>query len=241
MQNKKIGILGYGEIGHAMAKFYKKPLIRDIEINTFQENLDILHVCLPYLKNFEEVVSYNIVTYKPKIVIIHSTIGLGSTLNLYKKFGNVVHSPVRGVHPYLYEGIKTFVKYIGADDRKLGMKVARHFRSIGINNLKVLGSSKSSELGKLLDTTYYGLCIAYHDYANKICVEEKVDFEEVMSDFNTTYNDGYKKLKKENVIRPVLFPPKDGKIGGHCIMPNAQILKKIFGDDAILKAILRHE
>lgn len=241
MKKEKIGILGYGEIGQAIAKFYQNPLIRDIDKNTFENNLDVLHVCLPYLKNFKAIVSENINTYKPKLVIIHSTIGLGSTLELFKKFGNVVHSPARGVHPHLYEGIKTFVKYVGSDDKKLGQKAAKHLRSVGITNVKVLSSSKASELGKLLDTTYYGLCIAYHDYANKICKKQKLNFDEIMTDFNTTYNDGYTKLNKANVVRPVLFPPKESKIGGHCIMPNAAILKNLFGNDLILKTILRHK
>lgn len=241
MQNQKIGVLGYGEIGQAIAKFYKNPLIRDLNINTFEENLDVLHVCLPYLKNFQKIVSDNITKYKPKLVIIHSTIGLGSTLSLYKKFGNVVHSPVRGVHPNLYKGIKTFVKYIGADDKRLGLKAAKHLESLGIKKIKVLESSKTSELGKLLDTTYYGVCIAFHDYANKICAKQKINFSDVMTDFNKTYNEGYKKLGMANVIRPVLFPPKNSKIGGHCVVPNAEILKSLFGEDPILKSILRHK
>lgn len=240
MKNQKIGILGYGEIGQAIAKFYKHPLIRDLDLNSFEENLDILHVCLPYLKDFQEIVTENIIEYKPKLVIIHSTIGLGSTLSLYKKFGNVVHSPVRGVHPNLYEGIKTFVKYIGADNRKIGLKAAKHFEKLGIKNVKILDSSKASELGKLLDTTYYGICIAFHDYANKICTKQKLDFEDVMTDFNISYNEGYKKLGKSNVVRPVLFPPKNSKIGGHCVIPNAEILKSLFGDDPLIKSILRH-
>lgn len=241
MQKQKVGILGYGEIGQAMAKFYEKPLIRDLDINTFEKNLDILHVCLPYLKDFQKVVSDNIIKYKPKLIIIHSTIGLGSTLSLYKKFGNVAHSPVRGVHPNLYKGIKTFVKYVGADDRRLGLKVADHLLSLGIKNVKVLSSSKTSELGKLLDTTYYGLCIAFHDYANKICTKQKINFEDAMTSFNKSYNEGYKKLGKSNVIRPVLFPPKKSKIGGHCVIPNADILRSLFGEDPILKSILRHK
>ncbi len=241
MKNQKVGVLGYGEIGQAIAKFYKNPLIRDLDINTFEENLDVLHVCLPYLKDFQKIVSDNITKYKPNLVIIHSTIGLGSTLSLYKKFGNVVHSPVRGVHPNLYKGIKTFVKYVGADDKRLGLKAAKHLESLGIKNVKVLESSKTSELGKLLDTTYYGVCIAFHDYANKICTKQKINFADVMTDFNKTYNEGYKKLGMANVIRPVLFPPKNNKIGGHCVVPNAEILKSLFGEDPLLKSILRHK
>jgi hypothetical protein len=43
----------------------------------------------------------------------------------------VVHSPVRGVHPYLYEGIKTFVKYIGADNKEAGNMADTHLKGLG--------------------------------------------------------------------------------------------------------------
>ena len=41
----------------------------------------------------------------------------------------------------------------------------------------------------------------------------------------------------ENVVRPVLYPPKDGKIGGHCVIPNAELCKKFF-DSTVLDYIL---
>ena len=31
MNNKNVGIIGYGEIGKAIAKFYKNPKIKDLE------------------------------------------------------------------------------------------------------------------------------------------------------------------------------------------------------------------
>ncbi len=238
----KVGILGYGEIGRAIAQFYTNPLIRDLDINTFDSNLDVLHICIPYLKNFHDIVAENITTYRPRLVIIHSTIGAGDTKKLFDMFGNVVHSPVRGVHPKLFEGIKTFIKFIGADDPELGERAAEHLRSIGISRVKVCASSVATELGKLFDTTYYGLCIAFHAYAAEICKKfEGVKFDEVMTDFNASYNEGYIELGKTNVIRPVLSAPENGKIGGHCILPNAHILSEVFGEDEILQAILRHE
>ena len=51
-------------------------------------------------------------------------------------------------------------------------------------------------------------------------------------DFNKTYNEGYKKIGKKNVIRPVLYPPKGG-ITGHCVIPNAKILRKRFKSRAL--------
>ena len=64
-----------------------------------------------------------------------------------------------------------------------------------------------------------------------------IDFDKVMTEFNKSYNDGYSKLNKKNVIRPELYSPK-GNIGGHCIISNAKILKKIKKENSILDSIL---
>ncbi|MCL5666521.1 MAG: hypothetical protein M1383_02015 [Patescibacteria group bacterium] len=240
-QGEKAGILGYGEVGKAIARFYRQPYIKDLEFDRFPEKLDVLNVCTPPSKQFIKFVSELIIKHKPELVIIHSTVPAGTTKQLYKKFKNVVHSPIRGVHPFLFEGVKTFVKYVGADNQDLGERAAKHLKRIGIKKVKIFTPSETTELGKLLDTTYYGLCIAFHSYAEKICKKTGTDFEKVMKDFNESYNRGYLRLGKSNVVRPVLFAPKDGHIGGHCIMPNAEILKEQFGGDLILDSLLRHK
>lgn len=245
MRKKKIqniGILGFGEVGKAISKFYCRPLIKDLERDTFKnKKLLILHVCLPYNQNFEKIIKRVNRKNKPEYIIIHSTVKVGTTHKLNEQLGNVVHSPIRGVHPKLFKGIKTFKKYIGADNMSNGFEVAKLLRKAGIRRVKVVPDSQTTELGKLLSTTYYGLCISFHAYARKLCEKNDVDFEKVMTDFNKSYNKGYTELNKKNVIRPVLYPPKYQKIGGHCIMPNAEILKKQFGFDPILRSILRHK
>jgi glutaredoxin len=66
----------------------------------------------------------------------------------------------------------------------------------------------------------------------KTCDKLGVDFNQTVTEFNQTYNEGYTKLKKNNVIRPVLFV--DNKpIGGHCIVPNAKVLNKYLKSQAI--------
>ncbi|MFH1392726.1 MAG: hypothetical protein ABIG90_03630 [bacterium] len=225
---QKIGILGYGEVGKAIAKFYKNPKIKDLKTDDGLENLDILNICIPYSDNFIEIVKKQIKYSKPKLTIIHSTIAPGTT----KKIGgDIVHSPIRGVHPNLYPSIKIFVKYIGADNKKAGLMAQKHLTSLGIKT-KLFMPSATTELGKLLSTTYYGLCIAWHGEMDKMCEKLKIDFEKAVTDFNKTYNQGYKKLKMPHVIRPVLYPPKNG-ISGHCIVPNAEVLSKIFKSKAL--------
>lgn len=246
----KIGILGYGEVGRAMASFYEKPYVRDLERDDFAglmatgRVLDVLHVCLPHSPGFDAIVGDAIRNSCPQgVVIIHSTVPVGTTQRIREQVGvdaiGLVHSPVRGVHPELALGIKTFIKYIGSDSPTAGEYASAHLESLGIRTM-VLYKSRTSELLKLLDTTYYGIAIAFHAYAHGLCEKEEVNFDMVMSDANETYNEGYKALRKDNVVRPVLTAPR-GQIGGHCIIPNAELLKKEYGDDPILKAILRHK
>jgi len=232
VSKEKVGILGFGEVGRAIAKFYKNPRVKDLKRDDGLENIDLLHVCIPYDGNFLKAAAEEIKRIKPKLTIVHSTVAPGTTKKLIGKTRNpmIVHSPIRGVHPHLYEGIKTFVKFVGAESKKAGEAAEKHLRSLGIKT-EVFYPAKTTELGKLFDTTYYGLCIAWHGEMKKICDKEKVDFEKAATAFNKTYNEGYKKLRMNNVVRPVLFPPK-GYIGGHCVVPNTEILKKKYKSPA---------
>jgi len=231
-----VGILGYGEIGKAIAKFYTNPKIKDLDRDDGLQGVEVLHVCIPWSDRFVGIVKKEIVQAKPKLTIIHSSVAPGATkalaLSLSKGIGGaVVHSPVRGVHPHLYEGIKTFVKYIGADTKKAGRMAKRHLESLGIKT-RVLMPSVTTEIAKLLDTSYYGLCIAWHGEMEKLCKKFGIDFEKAVTDFNKTYNEGYTKLGKKNVVRPVLYPPRSG-IFGHCVCENAGILQKYFKSKAL--------
>ncbi len=227
-KNKSVGILGFGEVGQAIAKFYDNPKIKDLGRDDELKGVEILHVCLPWMEDFVKTVKREIKKIKPKLTIIHSTITPGTTKRIG---GMVVHSPIRGMHPDLYPGIKIFVKYIGADNKKAGELAKSHLESLGIKT-KLFLPSVTTEIGKLLDTSYYGLCIAWHGEMKKMCDKLGVDFEKAIVDFNRSYNEGYVKLGKKNVIRPVLYPPKGG-ITGHCIISNAELLKKYFKSRAL--------
>lgn len=234
-RENNVGILGYGEVGQAIARFFRNPKIKDIKRDDGLAGVAVLHICLPWGNKFVETVKKEIKKINPKLTIIHSTVPPGTT---QKIGGMAVHSPVRGVHPNLFEGIKTFVKYIGADDKKAGRLAESHFRGLGIRT-KVFFPSLTTEIGKILDTTYYGLAIAWHGEMKRVCDKFGINFEEAVTDFNRTYNEGYAKLGKKNVVRPVLYPPEAG-IKGHCIIPNVKILKKYFASRAI-DLILKYE
>ena len=235
----KIGIVGHGQVGQAVAKLYSetdtskswfsfdKILIYDPYQGMMDDisNVDILNVCIPYTEDFVSIVKD--LPTPNWYTVIHSTVPVGTT----EKFGHkFLHSPVRGVHPNLYEGLKTFVKFIGGDTQ-LAEAYSGHLKTLGIETY-ICKDAKTTELSKLADTTYYGLCIAFTSDMKKLCDEYDLDFMEVMTKYNNTYNEGYTKLGKPNVIRPVLYPTD--KIGGHCVIPNAKLLPRTKLIDGLL-------
>jgi UDP-N-acetyl-D-mannosaminuronate dehydrogenase len=222
---KKIGIMGFGEIGQSVARLYPKSkyqiLSKDLkEDNLKEESIDVLHIAIPYSNDFVKDVLKQIKINQPKFVIIESTVNVGITGKINSKLKKkiVVHSPVRGMHPNLTESLKCFIKYIGADDQEIGERAVRHYKSIGVK-AKLFLPSESTELNKILSTSYYGICIAWAAEVKRLCDQYGVDYKS-FEDFNNSYNEGYIKMGRKNVVRPTLYPPKNG-IGGHCVWENA--------------------
>jgi UDP-N-acetyl-D-mannosaminuronate dehydrogenase len=238
----RVGILGHGEIGKAIHEVYRKSsltsdiLVKDLNRDDHLVDLDVLNVSIPFNDSFDfmEVVCGVVKQSNTRILIVHSTIPVGTTRKLKELLGPaiaVAHSPCRGVHPHLYEGIMTFPKYVGSISKEDAVKVSDHLTSLGIST-HICENSESSELAKLLDTSYYGICIAFHGEALRACKQFGANFEDVMTVYNETYNSGYSSLGKTNVVRPVLTPPEEG-IGGHCVVQNADLLMKQFDSKAL--------
>lgn len=213
-------IIGAGEIGkslHNVLKGYHESYIRDQE-DLKLENVDVLNICYPPIKDFVKVTKAYIEQYNPKVTIIHSTVAPGTTEACGK---NVVHSPIHGKHPNLEKGIKTFVKYVGANNAYAG-QLAYDFLLEARILTKLVANSKTSELSKILCTSYYGWNILFMKEVAKICEEQGVPFNEVYG-WNEFYNDGYEELGMSQFVRPVL-KPVPGPIGGHCVVNNCDLL-----------------
>ncbi len=215
----RIGILGFGEIGKAIAKFYDNPLIKDLDRDDELTDLDVLHVCIPYNKDFIKIVRKQIKESTAKLTIIHSTVQVGTT---EKIGGMTVHSPCRGVHPNLYEGIKIHLKFVGADNLIAGELAIEHLEELGIKTRFVLGS-KNTEALKLWETTQSFAGIVLQREIKEWCDKRGLDFNIVYTENNNAFNEGYAKLGYTQEFLPV-FRNMTGKIGGHCLVPNAKIL-----------------
>lgn len=181
------------------------------------QQFNVIHICIPYNEKFEAAVRVYIEQYLAPhqgLVIIHSTVPVGTSA----KF-NAVHSPIRGIHPNLASGIRTFEKYFGGPR---AAEAADIFHGLGIS-CPITEKSENTEAMKLWDTTYYGWNIVFEKAVKAYCDKHGLDFDIVYTQANRGYNEGYAALGMDNVQRPVLkhYP---GKIGGHCVIPNAELL-----------------
>lgn len=231
---QSVGILGKGEIGQAIARLCEEAgfsvMTRELDYDQLSgKTVDILHVNVPEKNNktFLEIVVRNIKELKPKLTIINSTITPGTTKKIQQLTKSlVVHSPIIGIHPHIYESIKSFFpKIIGATSKQSLLEAKRHFKDLGLKTM-VYKSSDESEAAKLLDLVYYAWNIIFCKWVDEVCEKSGLNFDDVYTKHNNTYNSGYKKIFPR-VIRPVLIPTK-GPIGGHCTIPDVEIFHKHF-------------
>jgi len=122
----------------------------------------------------------------------------------------------------MLDEIGIYTKFVGAMNRDAGRRAAEHFHSLGMKT-KILSSPEATELAKLTETTYFGLMIAWAQEVERYCDESGQDYNEVIS--------FYEEIK---FFPPVKYFP--GVIGGHCVMPNIEILRKRYRS-SLLEAI----
>lgn len=224
-------IIGSGEVGNSLYEVLKnthETFIRDLDPLPLY-GVEVMNICFPPDENFDEAVKNYQAEYKPKLTIIHSSVPVGTSRRL-----GAVHSPIHGKHPNLAEGIKTFVKYVGGSDSRAIKLAVKFLKASGIRT-KIVSSPEASELSKLICTTRYGWEIVFMKEIEKLCKELNVSFNEVYG-WSKYYNKGYKKLGMPHFMRSMLTP-MPGRISGHCVIPNAHILKDTL-DMEVAKIIL---
>ena len=217
MRNKHI-VIGMGEVGQAIQKVFSCDWVDVHKEELTEGEYSIMHICLPYNDDFAKHVDLYKKRFQPKHTVIHSTVPVGTSRKL-----DCLHSPIRGIHPNLYEGVMTFEKFIGGS---FASEVADDFRKAGLKVI-LCDSQETTESMKLFDTLYYGLCIEFAKDVKKYCDEGNLNFHEVYTLPNLTYNSGYTNLGHPEFVRPVLQPIMT-KIRGHCVLQNAMLLDTPF-------------
>jgi UDP-N-acetyl-D-mannosaminuronate dehydrogenase len=241
----KVIVVGLGEVGRPLYELLKesgqfevygfdldRKKMEEIGQAEFPESFDVMHVCIPCAdqsKFVGDVVGY-LRRFNPKLAIIESTVPPGTTMKIHAHHSGclLAHSPVRGVHKSLEHmkwELRRWTKYVGGVNEESAEKAKEHFENIGLKT-KVLKSCLETELAKLFETTYRAWMIACFQEMHRISRHFGADFDSVVDFIEDTH--------LVRLDRPVMFP---GVIGGHCLIPNTELLLKEY-DSKLLRLIL---
>lgn len=227
-EKKRVVVVGLGEVGRPLlelASEHYDAIGVDIAPVAGQiEEVDVLHICYPFeIADFVGETARYIRLFRPTLTIINSTVAVGTTRAVARRTGAaVVNSPVRGKHARMLDEVRAYTKFVGAIDPADGEYAAEHFKAIGLKT-QILSAPEATELAKLTETTYFGLMIAWAQEVERYCDRAGQRYEEIAS--------FYDEIRFFPSVK--YFP---GIIGGHCVMPNIEILRK-FDDSAMLRAI----
>ncbi len=240
MSKEKVLVIGLGEVGRPLFELLKESgkfevygfdldpnKMRELGQTVLPDRVDIIHICIPCKdegKFIDDVLGY-IERFKPRLVIINSTVMPGTTMKIHgnaKKLCLVAHSPIRGVHKsleYMKWELKRWTKYIGGADAESAEEARKHFEALGLRT-KVLKSCLETELAKLFETTYRAWMIACFQEMHRISRHFKADFDDIVDFLEDTH--------RVRLDRPIMFPDV---IGGHCLIPNTELLLKAYNSD----------
>jgi UDP-N-acetyl-D-mannosaminuronate dehydrogenase len=244
LPKEKVLVVGLGDVGRPLFELLKESekfsvyvfdideeKMRQIGQRTPPEKVDIMHVCFPCVdqKKFVNTVVIYAERFKPKLAIINSTVPPGTTQQVHKRCSCLVaHSPIRGVHKsakYMEWELKRWTKYVGGVNTKATDAARKHFEKMNLK-VKALKSCTETELAKLFETTYRAWMIACFQEMHRISRHFDADFDEVADFLEDTH-----RLRFD---RPIMFP---GFIGGHCLIPNTELLLNAY-DSEFLRLIL---
>jgi len=151
-------------------------------------------------------------------------------MGVHKRCGGCLaaHSPVRGVHKnfeHIKWKLKRWVKYLGGTDAESAEATRKHFEKADLKT-RVLKSCLETEFTKLFETTYRAWMIACFQEMHRISRRFGADVNEVVDFLEDTH--------RVRLDRPIMFPDI---IGGHCLIPNAELLLRSY-DSTFLRLIL---
>lgn len=193
-------------------------------------DFEAAHVFLPFsngdfMKQCQEFIRIS----RPRVTLIHSAVKPGTTKEVWeavdKKF-RIAYSPCRGQRDSFFRDLKRYSKYVsGVDFESHNAAIDCLFEIFEkvepVNNIVEL------ELAKLLDTSQYGLLIAWAQEMKRFCDMFNCSPYFVRK-FGEQTNEFY-------ALRPDIFP---GFIANHEVIRNLYILAEL-KDSQLSRAAIR--
>ncbi len=230
LERSTVVVVGCGEIGKPIYQLCRGGFAQAIpedprggEPEPACYPVAALHVAIPgSLPDFVSIVDGYVRKYDPAVILINSSTVPGFTQTLVDRFGvdRVVHTQVHGKHhgDRMRSDMLRHPKFVATASDAAFEKARAVLIAMGHppENIVRLSSPLAGEMCKLLATTFFGYLIIWAQEMERLGEQCGVDYEELMA-FTRMNTPDFQIANK--------FP---GVIGGHCVMPNIEILRKTF-------------
>jgi UDP-N-acetyl-D-mannosaminuronate dehydrogenase len=220
-------VVGMGEVGRPLLTILSRHY-RCVGVDRDPVPHDgptsVMHICFPsQVPDFvAETVRY-IDKYRPELTIINSTVVPGTTREVQRLAGRpVAYSPVRGKHARMAEDMLRYRKFVAAVDAETQERACAHFSAAGFT-VDGFRTPEIGELSKLIETTWLGILVGWAQEAERFA-----------QFFGGSFEDVDRFIEEVEFLPSGIFP---GVIGGHCVMPNIQLLQQQF-DSEFLRAVV---
>jgi len=209
-------VVGLGEVGRPLLEVLgaaHRAFGRDVADRAFH-GVQILHVCFPFGPEFIASAVRYVARYRPGVVVVNSTVVPGTTRAIQEETATpAVYSPVRGKHAKMAEELRRYRKFVAGTSAEAVAMVEDHFAAAQVTTGR-MSSPESLELAKLLETSYFGVLLAWAQEMDRFAASTGADYAEMVGFFDEI-----------EFFPPVSFEP--GYIGGHCVTPNLDLLERV--------------
>ena len=226
-----IVVVGLGEIGRPLYELIlaKFPDTQGVDIQPVEvkKPVSLMQICFPHdlPKGFVATVVDYAKKYRPEVIVVNSTVRPGTTREIEKAAGvPTVYSPVRGKHVRMKDDILKYQKFVAGTNSVAVERAKAVFTAAGMK-VATMATPEALELGKLCETTYFGVLLCWAQEMERFAKEMHADYFDLSRFFGEI-----------DYLPRVTFRP--GHIGGHCVMPNIAVLKSRF-ESGLLDAIVR--
>ncbi len=259
--NMKVGIIGYGYVGKAMAKFYENhcdvfvydPALENnadhnLEIKFVSKDVinacDVGVICVPTPVADDgscnvQIVEETVKWLNTPLILIKSTISVGTTDRLRSETGKrIVFSPEYcGESSYwtpykFHTDVKETPFFIfGGNPEDTSKFVDMYMKIVGPTKVYRQTTAKCAEMAKYMENTFYALKIMFCYEINEICHHLRVDYNEARELWLLD--------PRINPMHTAVFADNIAPFGGKCLPKDTSALIKTAEDFGYTPALLK--
>ena len=230
MRNSSVVVVGLGEVGRPLLELVSRRggvgrrCRRGPVAAPPRGSVDVMHLCFPFeVERLRRRGRSLHRASRARLTVVNSTVAVGTTRAIHERTGaRIAYSPVRGKHARMLDDLRSYVKFVGGIDAHAAGRAAAPLRVAGpADPTGVLARGDRARQ-------------AHRDDLLRTAHRLGAGGRALLRRLGARLRGGRVLLRGGRVLPARTYFP--GVIGGHCVMPNIEILERL-DDSPLLQAI----